>query len=206
MQICCQFLCVFVICIRDNAVLINFYLQLFTYILLLSGDIEVNPGSMTDNVLDILHLNVRSIRNKIAHLNTLVHDFDILCFTETHLDSNVCNENLLLDGFHTIFRKDRNSFGGGVMIYISNLLRVQRRMELEPVGLECVWLEITSRTCNYLLCCVYRPPSADNRFWTNFHWSLDKAGDASDNIIIVGDLNVDFFNIPRTHLIRDTLA
>ena len=94
-------------CVRDNAVFIKFYIQgFFTFILLLSGDIEVNPGPIINNVPDILHLNVRSIRNKIAHLNSIVHDFDILCFTETHLDSNVSNDNLTLDGFSTIFRKD----------------------------------------------------------------------------------------------------
>lgn len=94
-----------------HIVVLNFYLQFFMSFLLLCGDIEVNPGPINNimaNVLDILHLNIRSIRNKVAHLNTIVHDFDILCFTETHLDCNVTNENLILDGFKTIYRKDRN--------------------------------------------------------------------------------------------------
>lgn len=154
--------------IRDNAVLINFYLQFFIFILMISGDIEVNPGPMTDNVLDIIHLNIRSIRHKIAHLNTLVHDFDILCFTETHLDDTVSNDSLSLDGFDTIYRKDRNCYGGGVMIYVSNIIQVHRRSEYEPVGIECLWIEIVNHTCNFFLCCIYRPPHADNRFWTNF--------------------------------------
>ena len=44
-------------CVRDNAVLINFYLQFFTFIMLLSGDIETNPGPSAESVLDIFHLN-----------------------------------------------------------------------------------------------------------------------------------------------------
>lgn len=67
-------------------------------------------------MLDILHLNIRTIKNKVAHLNKIVHDFDILCFTETHLDFNVTNESLMFDGFNTIYCKDRNCFGGGVLI------------------------------------------------------------------------------------------
>lgn len=65
------------ICIRNNAVLINFCLQFFIFILMISGDIEVYPGPNTDNVLDIVHLNIRNIRHTIAYLNTLVHEFKI---------------------------------------------------------------------------------------------------------------------------------
>lgn len=54
--------------IRDNAVLINFYLQFFKFILMISGDIEVTPGPITDNILDIVNLNIRIIRHKISHL------------------------------------------------------------------------------------------------------------------------------------------
>ena len=185
---------------------INFYFQFFTYILILGGDIETNPGPDISNVLDIIHLNIRSIRNKIAFLNTFVHDFDILCFTETHLDNAISNEVLILDGFNCILRKDRNSFGGGVMIYMSNMLRANRRFELEPQDTECIWIEIENLTFNYLLCCIYRPPNADSRFWHNISWSIEKAQEISDNIIIVGDLNVDFLNIPRNHQIREILS
>lgn len=58
------------------------------FILLLSGEIETNPGPSVEKSLDIhvLHLNIQSIRKKIDSLMYLLHDFDILCFTETHLE------------------------------------------------------------------------------------------------------------------------
>lgn len=37
-------------------------------------------------------------------------------------------------------------------------------------------------------------------------WSIEKASDESDKIIVVGDLNVDFLNIPHTHLVKDLLS
>lgn len=37
-------------------------------------------------------------------------------------------------------------------------------------------------------------------------WSIEKAYDESDKIIVVGDLNVDFLNIPHTHLVKDLLS
>lgn len=92
------------------------------------------------------------------------------------------------------------------MIYVSNIIQVHRRSEYEPVGIECLWIEIVNHTCNFFLCCIYRPPHADNRFWTNFLWSLDKVGEISDKIVIVGDLNVDFLNIPQSHPIVDVMS
>ena len=58
----------------------------------------------------------------------------------------------------------------------------------------------------YLLFCIYRPPNSDNTFWTKLSWSLDKVSEYSDEIIIVGDLNVEFFNIPLTQNIREIIS
>ena len=93
-------------------------------------------------------------------LNSFVHDFDVLCFTETHLDSCVSNTNLSLDGFDNIIRKDRNCFGGGVMVYLSNQIRATRRSEFEPTDLECIWIEIDNNTvtCKGVTACDSRRP------------------------------------------------
>ena len=77
----------------------NLVSQFLFFILLLSGDIELNPGPKYGSVLDIIHLNIRSIRNKIEDLYTIVHDFDIVCFSETHLDNNDTNEQNKYRGF-----------------------------------------------------------------------------------------------------------
>jgi exonuclease III len=179
---------------------LEFLFQSLFFILLLSGDIELNPGPMYDRVIDIFHLNVRSIRNKIDDLYAIVHEFDIVCFTETHLDKNVTDDQIKIDGFNCIFRKDRNCYGGGVLIYLSNPIQAIRRSDLEPANVECIWIEIENSTSNFLVYCVYRPPHADTTFWTNFSWSVEKAGECSDKIIILGDLNVDFLNIPLSFI------
>ena len=126
-------------------------------------------------------------------------------YRNTHLDISVSNDNLLLEGFNNIIRKDRNCFGGGI-IYLSNNIRAIRRTDFEPACLECIWIERDNHTCSYLLCCIYRHPSSDNTLWTKFSWSLDKVSEYSDKIIIVGDLNVDFFKVPLTHNIREIIS
>ena len=58
----------------------------------LAGDVQSNPGptinnaNVNGNCLSIFHLNVGSIRNKLTYLSEYLSDFDIICFTETHLN------------------------------------------------------------------------------------------------------------------------
>ena len=76
--------------ISMNKLLLDRYLYVFllTYLLLiLSGDIELNPGpQFLGHSSSVLHVNIRSIRHKLEYIKEHFLDFDILCFTETHLD------------------------------------------------------------------------------------------------------------------------
>lgn len=65
---------------------------------------------------------------------------------ESKSNSSILDQNLSTGGFNTIFRKDRNSFGGGILVYVSNSLVVKRRTDLEPTNIECIWVEISGPT------------------------------------------------------------
>ena len=68
----------------------NFQCFLILLMVLLQDiDVETNPGLENLYDLSVLHLNIRSIRNKLDYITDNVLDFNILCFTETHLDANV---------------------------------------------------------------------------------------------------------------------
>ena len=66
----------------------------------LSGDVEMNPGPTHGDVLNkyisILHHNIRSLRNKIQDIANIVDEFDIICFTETHLVSSISDVDIFL--------------------------------------------------------------------------------------------------------------
>ncbi len=52
-----------------------------TLLLLLSGDISENPGPDAGHgSLSVLHLNIRSIRNKISYIEDCLTDFDYIMF------------------------------------------------------------------------------------------------------------------------------
>ena len=97
---------------------LNFFynLQCFLVILLLllqAGDTETNPGPENVYELSILHLNIRSIRNKLDFILDIFSDFNILCFSENHLDDNVPPEMLFLSNrFSKPYRKDRTNHEG----------------------------------------------------------------------------------------------
>ena len=54
-------------------------------------------------MLYINHHNIRSIRNKINDIVHIVQDFDIVFFTETHLDDYIDSENIVLPWFEILF-------------------------------------------------------------------------------------------------------
>ena len=181
----------------------NYHFFFILFMLLLEAfDIEQNPGPNNFTAdLSILHLNIRSIRNKLDYIKDNFLDFDILCFSETHLDVQISNEFLLLsDTFDEPYRKDRTNHGGGVMIYLNSQLIHVRRTDLEIFCDESIWVEIKVNSVNYLLGLFYSPRTADVNFINNLNLNIEKANDFSKNIIIVGDLNEDLFNLNYQNL------
>jgi len=152
--------------------------------------------------LKICHINARSIyasrcHNKRDELAVVasVHDFDILCVTESWLSSNVDNSCIPLSGSSEPFRFDRNSHGGGVMAYVKSDLFCTRRRDLEQGGVEIMWLNYKLTHRNRLLIAVcYQPPNsadADRFFFRMCCCNVinDFLSDASTTILFVGDFN-----------------
>ena len=160
-------------------------------LILLGNDIPENPGPF-DNEISIFHLNIRSIRHKLDYVEALALGSSIVCITESHLDDTVLSRDIQIQGYHdNILRKDRNCFGGGVLVYISETLKLKRRDDLEFENSEMIWVEIEFPNYKVLLCVVYRSPGATQSFWQNFEYSIEEAFNYTTNVIITGDLNID---------------
>ena len=134
---------------------------------LLSGDIELNPGpDLNDGSVSILHCNTRSIRNKLDYIRDNFLDFEILCFTETHLDFTVPADTILLsDCYDTPYRKDRTNHGGGILTYVSNQIIHKRRPDLEIFCQESIWIECRLNKQTYLIGNFYSPRTSDVHFF-----------------------------------------
>ena len=71
------------------------------------------------------------------------NDFDILCFTETPLDTQI-KDTFLLNQYSdfTLYRKDVSSFSGGVALYVKNSVYSRRRLDLELITIQSIWLAV----------------------------------------------------------------
>ncbi|CAC5418707.1 unnamed protein product [Mytilus coruscus] len=114
-------------------------------------------------------------------------------------------QDIHIDGYHQeLYRNDRNCFGGGVLVYVSEILKTKRRLDLEFENGELIWLEIDFPQHKILLCAVYRSPGSSHPFWQNFKHSIEQAYNYTTKIVITGDLNVDLFT-EHNHVLNDLM-
>jgi len=105
-----------------------------------------------DQSLTILLANTRSAKGKTAEIQSLIVDFNIICLTETHIDDTISSHCLIPDTNKTIFRRDRDIHGGGVLIAVDgNLQPSELKIKTKE---EIIVVKINNKI---LLCCYYRP-------------------------------------------------
>ena len=151
--------------------------MLFIRLVKLNGDVEENPGPKrySAQCLTICHWNLNSIaaHNFItvallkAYLS--VHEKDIICLSETYVDSSVPvdDDNLQVPGYSSV-RADHpsNTKRGGVLIYYKNVLPIKLidvKYLHESFNLE---LRIRGKICKFLS--PYRSPSQNKDDFETF--------------------------------------
>ena len=71
------------------------------------------------NRIIIAQININSIRNKFdALVSGIRGNVDILTISETKIDDSFPNKQFLIDGYTAPYRLDRNSVGGGILVYV----------------------------------------------------------------------------------------
>lgn len=148
--------------------------------------------------LHFCNLNVQHILPKIDELRLIMANDkcpDILGLCETFLNPNIMDTQVAIDGYDFI-RKDRadthDKSGGGIMLYFRNSLKCKRRPELEISKIETIWSELELPNAKpFLVCSVYRPPSAHSNWIDLFEEELSIAQATGLEFILMGDFNID---------------
>ena len=181
----------------------NLFLSLLSLLLLLCGDIERNPGPKKDSWCNFpfCHWNLNSVTahnfNKLISLEAYNthHKFDVICLSETFLDSSWSSEDpaLVLDGYKLV-RADhpKDTKRGGVCIYFRESLPI-RVLNLSYID-ECLFLELSYENKKCFLISLYRSPSQSheefNQFLNRFEKLLNNIVNLNPYLILVtGDFN-----------------
>ena len=117
----------------------------------------------------------------------LSENLDVVAITETFLDDNILDGELVDQSF-TIFRRDRNRHGGGVMLVLRSGIPAYRHYDLET-NCELLWVELTTTLRNVLVGVFYRPPNSGLYPLCELKSSLLSIRDSS-SITLTGDFNL----------------
>ncbi len=118
----------------------------------------------------------------------------IICITETHLDEA---ETVSLKGYK-LFRNDRNSEGGGVLIGVQEKLEhvvVEISRSKETDVEESIWVAINNGKFALRLGCIYAPQESRTRvedlktMYKNISREIKNADEKDQRIFICGDFN-----------------
>ena len=178
-------------------------------LVILSGDIEVNPGptSIPDPnhrhqapittpmpEVKVLYQNCRSLRNKLGVLRAHspeLERYDIIAISETWLSQDVMDSELQTGlTNHSWFRRDRPTHGGGVACAVRSCLSPVRRQDMEPADAELLFVELNTKPKLIMGVC-YCPPADDdalNRTMVALQAVVHRYPDRC--LVLGGDFNV----------------
>lgn len=167
---------------------------------------NIKPGMQGKKHLRILNINFQSARKKGKLLEAIIDDTDpdIICGTETWLDSNFSSAELLPPylGFD-VHRRDRTTdTHGGVLLAVKKELQLSDVTRSKDVEMISGTIQISKRKKLFLASC-YRPPRRTDEGYTREATSeIAKLKEkAKKNILIVGgDFNLPDINWNTTNV------
>jgi exonuclease III len=161
--------------------------------------------------LSIFHQNIRGLFNKTEELLTSwsTEAPHILCLSEHHLHNHEIN-NTVIQYYNlgaSYCRKTRK--GGGVGIFIQENLTYSN-IDLDEFcndqDLEVCAVQLHISMTTFCILCIYRPPSGDfPYFLTSLESVLNQLFSNSKNVIICGDININYLENTNNKLHLDSL-
>ena len=157
--------------------------------------------------LKLLHLNVRSLPDKIEPLKRLLKclydkncEIDMILLCETFVNEyNISRCSIPNYNFEELHRKRKS--GGGVGIYINRKLKYKLRPDLSIFNegiFESIFIEILSGAKHTVVGEIYRIPNTNEAmFIENYQDIVDKINAENKDIIIGTDQNLDYLKYDK---------
>ena len=120
-------------------------------------------------------MNINSIRSKKLELLAFLdfHQLHVVAIQETKIDSSVATSELFPETCpYSVYRKDRNIHGGGVMLLVHKDISHMPITELEN-GSESIWVKVFANKTSHFVASWYRPPGSTSEEFQLFRKQLD---------------------------------
>ena len=177
----------------------------------ISNDITIDDHQPIDETKDSLnkvrnenpqrliigHININSLRNKFLMLEELVKNkVDILLISETKLDDSFPMNQFRMEGYSTPFRRDRNNYGGGIILLIREDIPAKILNEhLTECDIEHFFVEVNLRSKKWLISCSYNPNvNSIQKHLSQISRGIDFYSTKYENFIFLGDFNAEITN------------
>ena len=160
-------------------------------------------------------MNINSTRNKIISLRELVNKapIDILCIDETKIDESFPDSQFFIENYQfPRYRRDRNSKGGGKIVYVRQGLISKRLKSFESKNIETICIELTIPKKSGVFCLHTDLQTLKKKsFFEETSNSSSLIVNKYDNILLAGDVNINALDPnsdTKNHFsdLRDTFA
>ena len=143
------------------------------------------------NRIVLAHLNIDSLRNKFNVLVEQVSgNVDVLVLSETKIDESFSEGQFKIPGFRTPFHLDRDTFGGGILVYVQENIPA-KFLSSEAKTIEGIFIELNFCKKKWFLNCSYNPSKSNIiTHLEHLRRSLELHSANYDNLLLIGDFNV----------------
>ena len=121
--------------------------------------------------------------------------------SETKIDESFPTSQFLIDGFSSPYRLDRNSNGGGILVYFKS--NITKSLKTIKLSIEAIFIEMSLRSKKWLLCYTYNP----NKFLLERHLNQIQAQleifcKNYEHLLIPGDFNANISEPTLTSFLK----
>ena len=170
------------------------------------NDFKTIATDYKSEAMSMLMYNVRSCRKNfstfVTFLCSLMVRFSFIVLVETWLTEDI-DHAFDISGYKQA-NVYRDKFGGGIKFFYNEMLDIEVIDSLSFVNdvMEVLTLFLIGQNFKYIVCSVYRSPSADPVLFNELFFSevIDRFP-ANTKVIITGDFNLNLFNpIKSVHI------
>ena len=109
--------------------------------------------------------------------------------SQTKIDESFPASQFLIDGFSSPYHLDRNSNGGGILVYFKNNI-ISKPLKTMNLSIEAIFIETNLRSKKWLLCFTYNPnKSLSERHVNQIQAQLEFFCKNYEHLLILGDFN-----------------